>query len=97
MKIHIGCGTVYLKDYVNVDLPCEFCFLAQDRPDLVEKYITTGDDYYGRHGAKSIDDLRKGARVQDYVCDRYGSFFFIPAADKTVDEILSRSVWEHLS
>jgi hypothetical protein len=34
MKIHIGCGTVYLKDYVNVDLPCEFCFLAQDRPRL---------------------------------------------------------------
>lgn len=100
MKIHVGCGTVYLdpaEGWVNIDLPCAFCFLSQDRPDLVEKYKTTDANYYGRHEAKNLDFLRKGAQVNEYVCDRYGSFFFIPAAAGRVDEILARSVFEHLS
>jgi hypothetical protein len=97
MKIHVGGGTVYLRDYCNVDLPCEFCWLAQDRPDLVEKYITDESDYYGRKGAFTLDKLREGAVIQPYVCDRYGSFSFIPAPDGTAREILARSVFEHLS
>jgi predicted SAM-dependent methyltransferase len=71
--------------------------LAVDRPDLVEEYITDESDYYGRKAEFTVNELRKGARLLDYVCDRFGSFFFLPAADNTVDEILARSVFEHMS
>lgn len=97
LKIHIGCGTVYLKDYINVDIPCKGTFLAVDRPDLVERYITDESDYYSRHKDMTIEVMRKGALSQDYVCDRYGSFYFIPCHDDTVDEILARGVFEHMS
>lgn len=92
----MGCGSIYLADWVNVDLPGEKTFLASDRPDLVAKWWTTEDHYYARHEDKTIDTLRAGPLDQEYVCDRYGSFEFIPAQDGTVTEILSRQVFEHL-
>lgn len=97
MKLHIGCGTVYLKGWVNVDLPGPDCHLAQDRPDLVERYATTEEEgYYARH-AKTLEDLRKGPLAQDYVCDRYGSYHFLPAKPESASEILARHSFEHLS
>lgn len=95
-KLHIGCGTVYLNHYINVDLPSSHCFLAVDRPDLVEQYRTEADNYYGRH-RRDINDFRKGPEQKQTVCDRYGSFQFIPTHDNSVDQILSRQVIEHLS
>lgn len=96
-KVHIGCGTVYLRGYINVDVPCPGTFLAVDRPDLVERYITDESDYYGRHKDNTVDVLRKGAMNQEYACDRYGSFHFIPCHDNSVKEVLARSVFEHMS
>ncbi len=95
-KLHIGCGTVYLDDWINVDVPSSDCHLATDRPDLVDKYRTTSDNYYARH-KKTVEDLRKGPLHQEYVCDRYGSYEFLPAAPGTITEILARHSFEHLS
>ncbi len=99
MKLHIGCGTVYLRGYVNVDLPCAGTYLATEErgPALIEQYITDESDYYSRHKDRTLNILRKGAVNQDYVCDRYGSFFNLPCKNNEVDEILARSVFEHLS
>lgn len=97
MRMHIGSGTVYLRDWVNVDLPTPNTFLAVDRPDLVEKWVTTEDQYYAKHAKKTIEEFRHGAMVQEYVCDRYGSFHFLPASPGEVDEILARQSFEHLS
>ncbi len=79
-----------------MDLPGPDCFLASERPDLVERYRTTEDAYYARH-KKTLDDLRKGPLSQDYVCDRYGSYHFLPVRPGSVDEILARHSFEHLS
>lgn len=95
-KLHIGCGTVYLNGFINVDLPSSHCFLASERPDLVELYRTEVDNYYGRH-RRDINDFRRGPEQKPTVCDRYGSFQFIPFHDNSVDHILSRQVIEHLS
>jgi hypothetical protein len=44
LKLHVGCGTVYLEGYVNLDLPVEgYSFLAAERPDLLERNRTTLD------------------------------------------------------
>lgn len=91
-RAHIGCGSVYLRDYVNIDIPSPRTFLASERPDLVERYITTEDDYYGRH--KRRDEEHSKLAFDEYVCDRYGDFEHIPITGP-VTEILMRQCWEH--
>lgn len=93
MKAHIGSGTVYLDGWVNVDLPVEGVYLAQDRPDLVEMYRTPESDYYGRHKDPDFSKVRH----QEYVCDRYGSWAQLPFLDGDVDELLARQSFEHIS
>lgn len=88
---------MYLDGYVNIDLQSPKTFLAQDRPDLVEKWKTTEDKYYARHQDKNQDTLRAGPLDQEYVCDCYGSFDNPPAAYWSVSEVLTRHCFEHLS
>lgn len=97
MKVHVGCGTVFLEGYRNVDVRAPGVFLASERPDLVEKYKTTDSDYYGRHKDKTIESMRSGPKEQDYVCDEFATFFDLPGSSGTLDEVLARHSFEHLS
>lgn len=96
MRLHVGCGAVLLRDWVNVDLPLPHVFLANERHDLVAKFITTEKDYYGRHEDKSVDSLRAGPVTQETCCDVYGSFAMLPARTGAVSQILSVQCFEHL-
>lgn len=96
MKLHVGCGSVYLREWVNVDLPLPTVFLARERHDLLERFITTEDKYYSRHDDKTADSLRGGPVTRETICDVYGSFTFLPARPNTVTEILARQCFEHL-
>jgi hypothetical protein len=81
-----------------VDVPAEQTFLAEERPDLIEKFITSEEDgYYSRHKDKTRDKLRSGPLKQESVCDRYGTFAQLPARPNSVSEILARHVFEHMS
>jgi hypothetical protein len=93
----MGSGSVYLKDWLNVDVPDRNTFLADERPDLVDRWSTTEADYYARHADKTQDALRSGPLNQEYVCDVYGSFLNLPPLQEPVDELLARQVWEHMS
>lgn len=96
MKLHVGCGAVYLRDWVNIDLPLPHVFLTRNRPDLISAFETLESDYYGRHRDKTADRLRAGAVKQATVCDVYGSFTFLPVRPQSANEVLSRQVFEHL-
>lgn len=97
MKVHIGSGAVYLVGWINVDLPGPRTFLAHARPDLVKKYATTDANYYGNFRDITQAKLRKGPQDKDIVCDIFGSFEDLPFRSGTVDEILARHAFEHLS
>lgn len=96
MRLHVGCGAILLRDWVNIDLPLPHVYLAKERPDLVAKFITDDNDYYGRHADKEPDTLREGPVTKETVCDVYGSFAFLPVRPQSASEILSRQAFEHL-
>ena len=97
MKLHIGCGCVYLTDgWTNVDQTGKTIFLAKDRPDLVERWGTTEQDYYARHGGVGEHTVAT-PQMHESVCDAYGDMCALPFADGSADEILCRQVFEHLS
>ena len=98
---HVGCGTVYLDPadgWTNIDLPFAGLFLAADRPDLVERYVTTEDrGYYARHQDKTAATLAAGPVTKDAVCDVFGGFDRLPFGIGEATEILARHSFEHLS
>ena len=44
IKLHIGCGTVYLQGYINIDANPDG--LACVLPNIVETNKTTVENYY---------------------------------------------------
>ena len=99
VRIHLASGTIYLTDgWLNVDLPRPRVWLASERPDLVERYSTTSDDYYGRHrDHDALASFRAGPEMTEYVADAYGAWCCIPARDGSVAELLARQSFEHLA
>lgn len=97
VKLHIGCGPVYLRGWYNVDIVGDHMALVSERPDLVEKLETDESQYYARHADKTIEKLRQGPSNVRGVCDVHGSILALPFPENSVDEILARQVFEHLS
>lgn len=96
LKLHVGCGTVYLDGYVNLDVEVPgYSFLASERPDLVERNRTTVDRYYKKE--ESRETLEGGPRERQFcVVDRYADLRALPYAAGSADEIRSVQSLEHL-
>ena len=97
IRLHVGCGTVYLDGYVNIDVPVEgYSFLASERPDLVEGNRTTVDRYYKHDESRATLEHGPG-RAQVCVVDRYAPMDALPYPPNSVDEIRSVQCLEHVS
>jgi SAM-dependent methyltransferase len=96
LKLHVGCGTVYLDGYVNLDVEVPgYSFLASERPDLLERNRTTVDRYYKVEETR--ETLEGGPRGEQHcVVDRYADLRALPYERDTVDEIRSVQSLEHL-
>ncbi len=96
VKLHAGCGTVYLEGYVNLDVEVPgYSFLASERPDLMELNRTTVDRYY-RHDESQATLEHGPSRPQYCVVDRYASVDALPFPPGSADEIRSVQVLEHV-
>src|SRR5262249_45178449 len=96
LRLHVGCGTVYLDGYVNLDLEVPgYSFLAGERPDLLALNRTTVDRYYKHDESQAT--LEKGPRHPQFcVVDRYAAIDALPFAAGSVDEIRAVQVLEHV-
>jgi predicted SAM-dependent methyltransferase len=96
MKLHLGCGPVYLEGYINIDIPLDTHYLAEQRPDLVEKNLTTVDKYY-KHKVTREDIESKKLQKQEVVCDMFCDIVDLPAkfGKNSVEEIRIVQVFEH--
>ena len=95
MKIHLGCGPVYLKDYINIDGKFDNHYLASDRPDLVELNKTDINHYYKKNVTR-LDIENKVLIKQDVVVDMYAEDYDnLPFEKESLDEIFSSQVFEH--
>lgn len=79
-KLHYGCGTVYLKDWFNIDAGIDF--MAGDRlaKNYLEDNITTREEYYKynfdsivRNEKKIIADLEANSEVLSGIFNKYFS------------------------
>jgi hypothetical protein len=102
LKLHVGCGTVYLDGYVNLDVPVAgYSFLASERPDLLVRNRTTADRYYKQEESRATLEARAALAVgereaQFCVVDAYAAMDALPYAPDSVDEIRSVQCLEHL-
>lgn len=96
LRLHVGCGTVYLEGFVNIDVEVPgYSFLAEARPDLMEKNRTTVDRYYKQEETRAT--LERGPREpQVCIVDRYARIDALPYPPDSVDEIRSVQVLEHV-
>jgi SAM-dependent methyltransferase len=96
IRLHVGCGTVYLDGYVNIDVEVQgYSFLAGQRSDLMERNRTTVDRYYKQEESQAT--LERGPREpQACVVDRYAAIGALPYPPDSVDEIRSVQVLEHV-
>jgi len=96
IRLHVGCGTVYLEGYVNLDVEVPgYSFLASERPDLVELNRTRVERYYKHEESRA--SLEGGPRGPQFcVVDRYARVDALPFPRDSVDEIRSVQVLEHV-
>lgn len=101
-KLHLGCGTVYLNGYVNLDVPVAgYSFLAGERPDLMEKNRTTVDRYYKNEESRATLEARAALAVEERerqfcVVDAYAGVDALPYPPNSADEIRTVQCLEHL-
>lgn len=95
-RLHLANGTVYLKNYTNIDLRLPESHLAIDRPDLVAVNITDWEHYYKKDVSR--DQFLSGKlHHSEIVCDLFSDIRNLPYLEDTVDEILAVQVFEHFS
>jgi len=96
LKLHLGCGTVYLEGYVNIDVHIPgYSFLAIENPDLVKQNKTSVDRYYIEEQTK---ETLHGKKIEKYsVADEFMDICNLGYPENSVDEILIVQTFEHLS
>ena len=84
-RLHLGCGSVYLKGYTNIDMQGESVRL---RPDFKKHNETTRDKYYKWPFRANLDTDCYDIRMDCTDLSLYD--------DNSIDEILAVNLLEHI-
>lgn len=97
LKLHLGCGTVYLEGFANIDIWRDgFSFLASERPDLVSRNRTTFSKYYKDEVTKNaIMSARDEPRY--VVADRFQDITALDYRPGSAELIVCVQTLEHLT
>lgn len=97
LKLHLGCGTVYLDGFANVDVWREgYSFLASERPDLVSRNKTTFSMYYkNKVDEETIRETQKEPRF--VVADRFQDITALDYPEGSAEVIVCVQTLEHLT
>src|SRR5215831_16913190 len=97
LKLHLGCGTVYLDGFVNIDTPREgYAFLASEMAELVTKNRTTFDKYYKEEATRD-SILEKSGEPRYVVADRLLDITSLDYPTDSVDAIVCVQTLEHFT
>lgn len=89
VRLHLGCGNVYLDGWINVDVHQPgFAFTPAERPDLLDALRTTLRQYY---------KYPFGEAPRAVLADVFMDITALEFADSSADEILAVGVFEHFS
>jgi predicted SAM-dependent methyltransferase len=97
LRLHLGCGTVYLEGFTNIDIWREgFSFLASERPDLVSRNRTTFSKYYKDEVTKNtVRETREEPRY--VVADRFQDIKALDYPQGSAELIVCVQTLEHLT
>ncbi len=90
MKIHLGCGTVYLKNYCNIDANPDYLVeqsADKDNSIILNANITTFENYY------NYDFCKGSGKI---IADLQADISELPFSDESVDEVVMLHVLEHI-
>lgn len=90
LKLHLGCGGVYLMGYLNLDIEGE---LAGLHPEARAANTTNIFDYYARLDGDHNHLPKRRETVADWLTD----VTHLPYDENSVDKILAVQVFEHLT
>ncbi|OGK16284.1 hypothetical protein A2690_02765 [Candidatus Roizmanbacteria bacterium RIFCSPHIGHO2_01_FULL_39_12b] len=91
VKLHLACGPVYLKGYINIDAKG---MLAADNPVLTSQNATNLVNYYKKPYVKRILGHDKRGKI---VVDIQANVLSLPMfKDDSVDEIIHVNLIDHL-
>lgn len=86
MKLHLGCGTIYLEGYTNVDINPEY-LASEAPPELLEQNTTIFDKYYKY-------EFCKGSGI--CIADKKAAIDELPFETGSCDEVVLMQVLEHV-
>lgn len=91
LRLHLACGDVYLRGYVNVDAVGQ---LAGENPQLTAANATVVEQYFKRPYCKRLlGHDKRGRVVVDVRAEVTDLSMF---ADESVDEVLAVNLIDHL-
>lgn len=96
IKLHLGCGTVYLRSWVNCDVEG---LMAENNDDIVQHNGTNIEHYYKYPYGDPYKDIGNRPCGNMVVMDMQLDISIIPYSfgDNVVDKILAVSVLEHFT